>query len=201
MTEIPAIRRRGRGRRPAAEVRASVLAAAGRLLLREGLRAVTFDRVAKEAGSSKVTLYKWWPSPGALAAEAYFAQSEPILEFPNTGDIRADLIAQLTAFVRWLTRDGAAKPVSELIGAAQMDADLARAWAEHYARPRRELARERLKVAQAQGQLRADADLDVIVDQLWGACYHRLLVLKVPFDENLVPRLVDHALRGAAAEQ
>ena len=201
MTEIPAIRRRGRGRRPAAEVRASVLAAAGRLLLREGLRAVTFDRVAKEAGSSKVTLYKWWPSPGALAAEAYFAQSEPILEFPNTGDIRADLIAQLTAFVRWLTRDGAATPVSELIGAAQMDADLARAWAEHYARPRRELARERLKVAQAQGQLRPDADLDVIVDQLWGACYHRLLVLKVPFDENLVPRLVDHALRGAAAEQ
>ena len=201
MTEIPAIRRRGRGRRPAAEVRASVLAAAGRLLLREGLRAVTFDRVAKEAGSSKVTLYKWWPSPGALAAEAYFAQSEPILEFPNTGDVRADLIAQLTAFVRWLTRDGAAKPVSELIGAAQMDADLARAWAEHYARPRRELARERLKVAQAQGQLRADADLDVIVDQLWGACYHRLLVLKVPFDETLVPRLVDLALHGAAVEE
>jgi AcrR family transcriptional regulator len=165
------------------------------------LRAVTFDRVAKEAGSSKVTLYKWWPSPGALAAEAYFAQSEPILEFPNTGDVRADLIAQLTAFVRWLTRDGAAKPVSELIGAAQMDADLARAWAEHYARPRRELARERLKVAQAQGQLRADADLDVIVDQLWGACYHRLLVLKVPFDETLVPRLVDLALHGAAVEE
>jgi len=201
MTDVPTTRRRGRGRRPAAEVRASVLAAAGRLLLREGLRAVTFDRVAKEAGSSKVTLYKWWPSPGALAAEAYFAQSEPILEFPNTGDVRADLIAQLTAFVRWLTRDGAAKPVSELIGAAQMDADLARAWAEHYARPRRELARERLKVAQAQGQLRADADLDVIVDQLWGACYHRLLVLKVPFDETLVPRLVDLALHGAAAEQ
>lgn len=198
MTEIPAIRRRGRGRRPAAEVRASVLAAAGRLLLREGLRAVTFDRVAKEAGSSKVTLYKWWPSPGALAAEAYFTQSEPILEFPNTGDIRADLIAQLAAFVRWLTRDGAATPLAELIGAAQMDADVARAWAEHYARPRRELARERLKVAQMQGELRPDADLDVIVDQLWGACYHRLLVLKVPFDETLAPRLVDHTLCGAA---
>jgi AcrR family transcriptional regulator len=198
MSEQPTPVRRGRGRRPAAEVRAGVLAAAGRILLRDGLSAVTFERVAKEAGSSKMTLYKWWPSPGALAAEAYFAQSEPVLAFPNTGDLRADLITQLTAFVRWLAREGAAQPVSELVGAAQMDPTVAEAWAERYARPRRELARIRLRAAQEQGQLREDADLDVIVDQLWGACYHRLLVLKVPFDESLIPRLVDQALYGAA---
>jgi hypothetical protein len=47
-------------------------------------------------------------------------------------------------------------------------------------------------------KLRDDADLDIVVDQLWGACYHRLLVLKVPFDESIVVRLVDHALYGAA---
>lgn len=190
--------RRGRGRRPAAEVRANVLAATGRLLLAEGLRAVTFDRVAKEAGSSKMTLYKWWPSPGALAAEAYFAQSAPVLEFPNTGDIRADLISQLRSFVHLMTDGGAGKPVSELVGAAQLDTDLARAWLEAYARPRRELARERLRTAQLDGQLRADADLDIIVDQLWGACYHRMLVLKVPLDDSIVERLVDQALHGAA---
>ncbi|WP_035813409.1 TetR/AcrR family transcriptional regulator [Jiangella gansuensis] len=198
MSEQPTTVRRGRGRRPAAEVRAGVLAAAARVLLRDGLSAVTFDRVAKEAGSSKMTLYKWWPSPGALAAEAYFAQSAPVLAFPETGDVRADLISQLTSFVRWLTRDGAATPVSELVGAAQMDPQVAHAWAERYARPRRELACERLRTAQRQGQLRGDADLEVIADQLWGACYHRLLVLKVPFDESLVPRLVDQALYGAA---
>lgn len=197
MTE-PAPARRGRGRRPAAEVRAQVLAAAGRLLLDEGLSAVTFDRVAREAGSSKVTLYKWWPSPGALAAEAYFAQSAQVLTLPDTGDIRADLVTQLTAFVRWLVRDDAATPVSQLVGAAQTDPDVASAWAEEYARPRRDLARDRLQLAQERGQLRPDADLDVIVDQLWGACYHRLLILKVPFDETIVPALVDQALFGAA---
>lgn len=190
--------RPGRGRRPAAEVRAAVLAAAGQILLRDGMRAVTFDRVATEAGASKTTLYRWWPSPGALAAEAYFVQSRRVLEFPVTGDIRADLISQLSSFVRWLKDEGAERPVSELVGAAQLDPDLARAWSETYAQPRRELARERLRVAQKEGQLRADADLDVIVDQLWGACYHRLLVLKVPFDESIAARLVDHALYGAA---
>lgn len=194
----PVAPRRGRGRRPAAEVRAAVLAATGRLLLEEGLPAVTFDRVAREAGSSKVTLYKWWPSPGALAAEAYFTHSAPVLTFPDTGDIRADLVAQLTAFVRWLTEDGAAGPVSQLVGAAQTDPHVARAWAERYARPRRELARRRLRAAQERGSLRADADLEVVVDQLWGACYHRLLVLREPLEEALVPRLVDQALHGAA---
>lgn len=196
VSENPA--RRGRGRRPAAEVRTAVLAAAGRILLQDGMQAVTFDRVATEAGSSKTTLYKWWPSPGALAAEAYFAQSRRVLDFPDTGDVRADLIAQLGAFVRWLKDEGAEKPVSELVGAAQTDASLARAWSESYALPRRELARERLRVAQRQGQLRDDADLDIVVDHLWGACYHRLLVLKVPFDESIAERLVDHALYGAA---
>ena len=193
--------RRGRGRRPAAEVRAGVLAAAGRILLHDGIQAVTFDRVAAEAGSSKTTLYKWWPSPGALAAEAYFAQSERALEFPDTGDLAADLTAQLLSFVRWLTDEGAARPVSELIGAAQTDADLAEAWSRSYAVPRRELARVRLRAAQEQGQLRPDADLDIVVDQLWGACYHRLLVLKVPLDESIVAGLVEHALHGAAPRE
>ncbi|AVT35641.1 TetR/AcrR family transcriptional regulator [Plantactinospora sp. BB1] len=197
MSETAATRR-GRGRRPAAEVRAAVLAAAGRLLLRDGMRAVTFDRVATEAGASKMTLYKWWPSPGALAAEAYFTQSRSTLDFPDTGDLRADLIAQVSAFVRLLKDEGAEKPVTELIGAAQLDPALAEAWSESYALPRRELARTRLRTAQRQGQLREDADLDIIVDQLWGACYHRLLVLRVPFDESIVARLVDHALYGAA---
>ncbi|MGA5454236.1 TetR/AcrR family transcriptional regulator C-terminal ligand-binding domain-containing protein [Streptomyces umbrinus] len=189
--------RRGRGRRPAAEVRAGVLAAAGHILLTEGLRAVTFDRVATEAGSSKMTLYKWWPSPGALAAEAYFTHSSRTLQFPDTGDIRTDLITQLSSFIRWLTDEDTAKPVSELIGAAQMDPDLAHAWSHSYALPRRELARVRMRTAQEQGQLRQDTDLDILVDQLWGACYHRLLVLKVPFDDALAERLVDQALHGA----
>ncbi len=190
--------RRGRGRRPAAEVRTAVLAAAGHLLLAEGLRAVTFERVAKEAGASRTTLHKWWPSPGALAAEAYFARSAPALGFADTGDLRADLVAQLTSFVRLVTSGGAGTALVELVGAAQIDPDLGEAWPQLYSLPRRELARARLRAAQRQGQLREDADLDIVVDQLWGACYHRLLVLRVPLEESLVPRLVDQALRGAA---
>src|SRR4051794_40927271 len=71
--------RAGRGRRPAAEVRTAALEAAADLLFGEGISAVTHERVASLAGVSKTTLYKWWPSPGALASDAYFERSAPYL--------------------------------------------------------------------------------------------------------------------------
>ena len=96
--------RRGRGRRPANEVRADVLRTAGEVLLTEGSADFTFERVARLAGVSKTTLYKWWPSKGALALDGYFHAVEPTLAFPDTGDIRADLISQLRAFARVMTQ-------------------------------------------------------------------------------------------------
>lgn len=190
--------KRGRGRRRASEVRSEVLAATGNLLFGEGMQAVTFERIAKEAGASKTTLYKWWPSPGALAAEAFFDQSAPILEFPDTGDLHADLVTQLTAFVALLANERTGRPISELVGAAQLDPALADAWIRTYAHPRRDLALERLRSAQRAGQLSADIDLGIIVDQLWGACYHRFLVLRTPLKDLNIERLVTYALRSAA---
>ncbi len=188
---------RGRGRRPAAEVRSEVLAAAAGVLLAEGIAAVTFERVAQESGASKTTLYKWWPSPGALAAESFFVHSEPRFEFPDTGDLRADLLTQLRAFVELWTLDGAGESISQLIGTAQLDPEVSRAWSRSYALPRRELARTRLRAAQHQGEIAAHADIDIMIDQLWGACYHRVLVLRVPLEDLNLERLVDHALHGA----
>jgi AcrR family transcriptional regulator len=193
----PAPRRR-RGRRPAGEVRAEVLAAAADLLFHDGMAAVTFERVSAASGASKTTLYKWWPSPGALAAEAYFDRVEEALEFPDTGDVETDLRAQLLAFTDLMTHDRAGQVVRELIGAAQGDLTLRAALAASYGRPRRDEAIRVLARARDRGQLRADAPLDVVVDQLWGACYHRLLVLDEPLSPELVDRLVDNALHGAA---
>lgn len=189
--------RRGRGRRPAAEVRAGVLAAAAELLFAEGLPAVTFDRVATAAGSSKNTLYKWWPSSGALAAEAYFARVEPALGFPDSGDIRADLRTQLRSFVRVLTEQRAGPVIAQLIGAAQTDPALRAAFSRGYSRPRRDLALAALTRARERGQLRADLDLDLVIDQLWGACYHRLLIPDEPITEAFADELVDTLFRAA----
>jgi len=190
--------RRGRGRRPEAEVRRAVLAATGEILFEGGLGGVTFEKVAARSCTSKMTSYKYWPSPGALALEGYFAATEQTLAFPDTGDIERDLESQLHAFVRLLTDDPDGPVIAELVGAAQSDPDLAATLAEKYERPRRRLAVERLSRAQQCGQIRADVDLGVVVDQLWGACYHRLLLPAKPLD--LVDALLHNLLRGIGCE-
>ncbi|WP_233551361.1 TetR/AcrR family transcriptional regulator [Amnibacterium setariae] len=177
-----------------------MLRAAVELLTAEGLPAVTFDRVAAAAGSSKNTLYKWWPSAGALAAEAYFARSEAALRFPDTGDIETDLRTQLRSFVRLLTADEGGPVIRQLIGAAQMDPALWREFSRNYSRPRRELARAALERARARKQLREGFSLDIVVDQLWGACYHRLLIPDEPLTLAFADELVDNVLRGARAD-
>ena len=190
--------RRGRGRRPAAEVRSEVLEAAAELLFAEGMAAFTIEKVANRSGASKMTIYKWWPSKGALALDGYFHKVEPQLAFSDTGDIEADLRAQLHAFLRVIRDSAAARVIAELIGQAQSDPELKAAYLQRYSSPRRALAVAALERAKQRGQLRADLDAETVVDQLWGACYHRLLLPDQPLTHEFVDALVDNLFRGIA---
>jgi AcrR family transcriptional regulator len=188
--------RRGRGRRPADEVRREVLAAAGEVLFDEGMAGFTIDKVASRSGASKMTLYKWWPSKGALALDGYFKRVEPELAFPDTGDIEADLRNQLHAFLRVIRDSPAGPAIAELIGQAQTDPELKAAYLERYSSPRRALAVAAMTEAKQRGQLRANLDPEAVVDQLWGACYHRLLVPDLPLTSEFVDALVDNLFGG-----
>jgi len=95
----------GRGRRAGetaedariVRTRADVARAAFDVLVEEGSEALTHARVAERAGYSKTTLYKHWPARSDLAATAL----EALRDFQHrepTGDIRADLIGELTTF-------------------------------------------------------------------------------------------------------
>jgi len=197
---VPVPVRKGRGRRPADEARRAALTATAALLFDGGLASVTFDRVAARAGVSKMTLYKWWPSPGALALDAYFDAVEVTLAFPDTGDLARDMGAQLHAFVRLITQQRGGAVIAELVGAAQMDRDLAAALAVRYTRPCRQLAVDAFARAQQRGQIRADIELEVLVDQLWGACYHRLLLPDQPIDDEFADALIGNLLDGIRPE-
>jgi AcrR family transcriptional regulator len=190
--------RRGRGRRPAAEVRSEVLEAAAELLFAEGMAAFTIEKVANRSGASKMTIYKWWPSKGALALDGYFHKVEPQLAFPDTGDIEADLRAQLHAFLRVICDSAAGRVIAELIGQAQSDPELKAAYLQRYSSPRRALAVAAMEKAKERGQLRAGLDAETVVDQLWGACYHRLLLPDQPLTHEYVDALVDNLFRGIA---
>lgn len=190
--------RRGRGRRPADDVRSDVLRTVGRILLSDGLAALTFERVSRESGASKATLYKWWSSVGVLALEGYFHAVQDTLAFPDTGDIRADIATQLHHFVDLMTSTPAGRLLLELIGQSQTDPELAVEYRRLYSSERRRLAVERFRRAQDAGQLRPGIDAHVLVDQLWGAVYHRLLIPDEPVTAAFADALVGNLFDGIA---
>ncbi|MFC0430348.1 TetR/AcrR family transcriptional regulator C-terminal ligand-binding domain-containing protein [Kutzneria buriramensis] len=185
-----------RGRRPADLVRGQVLAAAGELLLAEGMGGFTIEKVAARAGASRMTIYKWWPSKGSLALDGYASVVRHSLEFPDTGDVEVDIAAQLLAFVHLVRDSRAGRVIRELVGAAQTDAELGLSFRERYSRPRRALAERILRTAVERGELRSDFDPQVVVDQLWGAVYNRLLIPDEPLTDEFARALVANILPG-----
>ncbi|MGH3435776.1 MAG: TetR-like C-terminal domain-containing protein [Sciscionella sp.] len=48
------------------------------------------------------------------------------------------------------------------------------------------------------GQIRPEVDVQVLVDQLWGAVYHRLLIPDKPVTDDFVVALVTNLMDGIA---
>lgn len=82
--------------------RRDVLAASIDELIDGGWDSVTHARVAARAGYSKATVYSHWPDRLALVRDA-FAQLGKLPHFEPTGDVRVDLIGELTSFRNVMT--------------------------------------------------------------------------------------------------
>ena len=198
---IQPARPRGRGRRPMDEVRAEVLQASAAVLFQEGIGGFTIEKVAALAGASRATIYKYWPSRGALALDGYVDAVGEQIAFRDTGDIRADLTAVLVAFVKLMRRKPSGPAFAQLIGAAQSDAELASAFEEHYFGPRRNEVVALLEAARERGQIPPGVQLTTVVDMLWGACYKRLLLpnLTGTLTEDFARDVVALTLAGVTA--
>src|ERR1700704_4844536 len=82
---------RSRPGRPRSErSRAAVLRATSELMQEVGLRAMTTDEIANRSGTSKATIYKWWPNKYAVAVEAFLSEMFAESADPNTGSARED---------------------------------------------------------------------------------------------------------------
>lgn len=175
--------------------RRAILDAALHLCAELGYRRVTIEAIAARAGVSKKTIYRWWPSKGAVVLEAVDDVANLVAEHPDTGDLAADLHAQLTAVIGLLTPPSTSAVVG-LIAEALQDEELARDLRERLIRPRIEAFDRRLEKAQRDGQLAADADFDVALNLIYGPVYHRLVFHLGQPDSDELRTLIAHALRA-----
>src|SRR3954462_12535602 len=110
----------------------AILDAAYELALERGPAKGTVEAIAARAGDGKQTIYRWWPSKGALLLDVLVDAVGAVSEMPDTGDVVADLTTQMPA-VKDLFRADSARFYTGLIAEAQADDAVARGLAEQLA--------------------------------------------------------------------
>jgi len=87
--------------------------------------------------------------------------------------------------------------MAELLGHAQSDPTLAAMWRERWLQPRRDATAVVLGRGIERGQIRRDVTLGVLMDELYGPLYYRLLARHEPLDDAFARELVANTLRGS----
>jgi AcrR family transcriptional regulator len=195
---VPIEPTRVRGRPRSAHVEQAVLDAALDMLVSEGVGGITMEALAARAGVGKATLYRRWKSKSAVLVDAVMQVSEPAA-FTPTPDLRSDLINIADQARRKLNHSMAGKIMPRLMSAALDDPELMQIYWEQAVLPRRRLADARLQAAVREGELRADLDLDLVADMLFGSMVYRKLFAAVrPLpDRRMIEQVVDLLLSGA----
>ena len=183
----------GRKRNDAA--REAILDAAMRLLARPGGEPVTVDLLAREAGVGKQTIYRWWDSKGEVLLDALNRNARMELPSPDTGTLEGDLLGLLTATFRAAGESPTAGMLRTLAAEAPVNPHVAELL-RRYTASRREVLRGLLERGLERGELAADADLDLMVDQIYGLLWYRLLLQHRPLDQESAVRLTRTVIAG-----
>jgi AcrR family transcriptional regulator len=186
-----------RGRPRSEKARKAIMDAAADLLIARGLSAVSMDAVAEQAGVSKATIYRWWPTKESLALDALFTEWSAVEPGPrDTGTLRGDLLALLRPWARLATSKPYGRVIAALITQAQTDPAFAAEYLQRFVEPRRDQARAIFRRAIDRGDIPPDTKIEVALDLLYGPIYHRLLHGHAPLNDRFVRDVVDLALAG-----
>ncbi|HUI83939.1 MAG TPA: TetR/AcrR family transcriptional regulator [Candidatus Binatia bacterium] len=190
--------KRAPGRPRSEHARQAILRSTLRLLRRSGFAELTIEAIAADAGVGKATVYRWWPSKGALVVDAFASSTADELRFPDTGSVYRDMALQMNQFLAVL-RSQRGCIVKAVIAAGQSDAKLLEEFRRRLLRPRREWAYETLRRGIDRGELPRRLDLDLVLDILYGAVYMRFLIRHDELTEDYIRNVCRLVLGGAAA--
>ncbi len=161
-----------------------------------GYAALSIEAVAARAGVGKHTVYRRWPSKGLLFLDSLLTLNEPALDYPDTGDIVADLRQQIHAAADLLASPPWGPLYRALVGEAQHDPRVAAGLNERFIRPQTERTFARLSAAQERGQIARDYDIGLGMAILSGPLYYRLLIAGEPLTHAYVDQILEALFSG-----
>jgi AcrR family transcriptional regulator len=184
-----------RERRRNTRAHQAILDATTQLLDDVGYTALSIEGVAARAGVGKATVYRWWPTKGALVIEALAARLTPEA-LADTGDLRHDLHAAIQAAVHTFARSPEGAVIPALAADLINHPEIAEQFRAQIIRPRRSAVVEILRRAARRGDLPPDLDTELLLDVYAGAVFYRVLVSGEPITDHLAQQLVNLLLDG-----
>ena len=173
----------------------AILDATVKLLGSNGYVDFSIEKVAAEAGVGKQTIYRWWDSRADLVLEVWRDRLLPPLPvYEDKMPLRDYLEASLLAFGSIISRTDCRQAAICILAEAHRDPKLYTRMAEAVYLPRIDKIRMAFRDAQEQELFPADADIDVAIDELYGAVWYKVLIRFEAVDAAYIKKLVHQAL-------
>lgn len=183
-----------RSRRRRRESHEAVLRATKALLSEVGYQRLSFEGVARRAGVSKATIYRWWPNKAALVIEA-LSGDVPLPPIHETGDLEADLRTAVRLTIELVSAMPTCLILPALLADVIEDPTGTGAFAE-LIEPRRASVVDLLERARLEGRLPPDTDTSLMVDIYSGTVVYLAAVNREPPGEAVIDQIVSLLLHG-----
>jgi AcrR family transcriptional regulator len=172
----------------------AILDAALHELARAGYGRMTLDAVARRAGTTKPSIYARFPSKAALATAALESLRRRTPRH-RSGDVRADLIEELSLFRNGALRANGMTLVGAVLVEERENPEFIRQFRKHVVEPRRANLRAILVAGRESGQLDEDADIELAITMMIGSLYGAYMA-GVRTRRDWAERLVEAWLRA-----
>jgi AcrR family transcriptional regulator len=188
--------KRGPGRPRSVRAHESVLEVVVPLIEAHGYGALTIEALARRAGVSKQTIYRWWDGKAEIVMEALEAAAAQAPPTPDSGSVEQDVRAFMSTTIA-AAGGGNGRLLAGLMAEAQLDETFAASFRERFLARRLEALGEILERGRGRGEIAASADVAFLAEIAFAALWYRLLVRNAPLDGRFAGELTDVVLKLA----
>jgi AcrR family transcriptional regulator len=171
----------------------AICGAALALLAEVGYDRMSMDAVAARAHASKATIYRRWPGKRELVLDAVGSRVADIVEPPDTGTLRGDIIATLRVMADGIGGQDAAL-MAGVLRAMRSTPDLADCVRDQVLERKRYIGRLLVERAVARGELPSGSDAAVWHEVAPALMFFRILVTDDPVDDAFLTHVADDVL-------
>jgi AcrR family transcriptional regulator len=197
-SEPPAKRPAGRPRSEAS--RTSILDAAYSFLRAKPVSAISTVHIARNAGVSTATVYRWWSTKEALLLDAFLHTADHEVVLQEEGAPLERLKEYVLQVGRFFTGENGIA-VARLLTAIQDNGILRKEFLERVYSPRDKEIRALVKEAIQKHQLPRGTEVSLFLDTIIGPLLTRLLIRHEQIDEKFVISVFDWVVAGTIAQK